>query len=112
MTYPLTWSIPSLERVTSTGIVYIAHYNVVATSDDGFTASSYGSIGLPAPDPSTTVPYQDITQDMAIGWVKNTLGQEQVTAITVALSSTIDEQRHPTHAQGVPWNNTVPALNP
>ena len=105
MTYPLTWSIAALERTTSDNIVYVAHYNVLATSDDGFTASSYSSIGLPSPDPATAIPYDDITEDTAITWVRDTLGSEQLSSIAAALTQSIEEQRNPTRAQGVPWTN-------
>ena len=59
--------IAQLERHLPDGVVMTAHWNASKTDGD-YTASAYGSIGLPAKDPSdpTFVAYEDITEAQAI----------------------------------------------
>ena len=75
-----TWSINTLERHTSSGIVYTVHYNINAT--DG----TY------------------LTEELVLQWTKSALGgDEKVTEIQNALQARIDEKRTPTKAHGKPW---------
>ena len=103
MATTFTWAINTLDRKTADGFVYTAHYTVNA-ADDTYSASAgmYGSVGFERPE--TLIPYDDLTEDMVISWVKTALGgAEKVTEIEAALQAQIDEQRNPTKAQGTPW---------
>ena len=103
MTTTFTWDIAQLERTTSDGIVYTAHYTIAAT-DGIYSASAYGSIGLEQPDPDNIIPFAMLEKDLVIGWVQDKLGgQEKVDEISAALQAQLDEQAAPTKAQGVPW---------
>jgi len=101
MAVTYTWSIPTLERHTSDGGVYIAHWRCTGVDDDGNSASSYGTCGLTydasAPD---FTPYDDITEAQAQGWVWGHVSQEDTEA---AIASKIDAMANPTTADGVPW---------
>ena len=102
MATTFTWSIATLERETSDGYVYTAHYRVDAT-DNTYTAGAYGSVGFERPQ--TLIPYSDLTEALCIRWVHNAIGgQEKVTEIEAALQAQLDEQRTPTKASGVPWS--------
>jgi hypothetical protein len=94
-----------LQRNLPAGLCTTAHWTASKTDGD-YTASAYGSIGLPAKDPSdpTFVAYEDITESQAIQWVLDTMGQEQVEALEANLDGQIEAQKHPTQAAGVPWN--------
>jgi len=48
-------------------------------------------------------PYDQITKEQAIGWVKTALGDEQVASIEAALEEQIQQKLNPTSAAGVPW---------
>jgi len=97
-----TWAIVNLERETSDGFVYTAHYTVAA-NDGTYGSSAYGSIGLERPE-GELIPYADLTLDIVIGWVQEKLGgEEKVASILAALQAQIDEQHAPTKAAGVPW---------
>ena len=99
-----TWTINTLERNTADGVVLTAHYSIDAVSEDGvYHSGAYGSIGLEQPDLETMVPYSEITQELAVQWVQEKLGSEQVESISAALQNQIDEQRSPSKATGVPW---------
>ncbi len=102
MATTFTWSIATLERETSDGYVYTAHYRVDAT-DNTYTAGAYGSVDFERPE--TLIPYSDLTEALVIGWVYNAIGgQEKVTEIEAALQAQLDEQRTPTKAKGIPWS--------
>jgi hypothetical protein len=96
-----TWAIAQLERETSDGYVFTAHYTVDA-NDGVYKAGAYGSIGFERPE-SSMIPFSDLTEEIVIGWVKEKFGDEKVLEIEEALQSQIEEQRHPSKASGVPW---------
>jgi len=97
-----TWAIANLDRETSDGFVFTAHYTVSA-ADGTYSAGAYGSIGFERPE--NLVPFADLTEEQVIGWVKEALGgDEKVAEIEAALQAQIDEQRAPTKSAGVPWN--------
>lgn len=109
VTFPFTtWDIANMERklpdgnVAPDGQVYTLHYTVTHYNQ-GETAGSYGSVGLTDPDPANYTPFDLITKEQAIGWLKATLGDEQVAAIEAALEAQIQEKLNPTHTSGVPW---------
>lgn len=96
-----TWAIAQLDRETSDGYVFTAHYTVDA-NDGVYKAGAYGSIGFERPE-SSMIPFSDLTEEIVIGWVKEKFGDEKVLEIEEALQSQIKEQRHPSKASGVPW---------
>lgn len=100
MTVTSTWNIVSLERETSDGFVYTAHYTVDA-NDGTYSAGAYGSIGFERPE--NLIPYMDLQKEQVIDWVKEALGSEKVLEIGQALLTQIEEQRNPSKASGVPW---------
>lgn len=96
----VTWTIAQLDRETSDGFVFTAHYRINA--DNGtYTAGAYGSLGFERPD--TLIPFSELTEEMVVGWVKDALTEEKVDEIEAALSTNIAEQVAPTKASGVPW---------
>jgi len=97
-----TLAVANLERETSDGYVYTAHYTVAA-NDGTYGSSAYGSIGLERPE-GELIPYADLTLDIVIGWVKEALGGgDKVAEIEAALQAQINEQRAPSKASGLPW---------
>ena len=100
MTTTTTWNIANLERETSDGYVFTAHYTVDA-NDGTYSAGAYGSIGFERPE--TLISYSDLTKELVVGWVKDKLGTEQVEAIEAALQAQLDEQHAPIKAAGLPW---------
>jgi len=99
-------NIVNLDRNLPAGLCTVAHWTATKTDGD-YTASAYGSIGLPAKDPSdpTFVAYEDITESQAIQWVLDTMGEEQVAALEANLDGQIEAQKNPTSASGTPWSN-------
>jgi hypothetical protein len=105
-----TWKVANLERNVADGKVYTVHYTVNALSDTvdpnsesgGFySAGAYGSVGL---DGEVTTPFENLTEEVVVGWVKEALGgEEKVAEIEAALQAQLDEKVAPTKAAGVPW---------
>lgn len=104
MTTVFSWAIANLERETNDGFIFTAHYTISAKSA-AYSAGAYGSIGFERPE--DLVPYSDITEEMAIQWVKDALTEEKVEQIEEALQNQLDEQAAPTKAAGVPWTAAV-----
>jgi hypothetical protein len=98
-----TWKIAQLERETSDGYVFTAHYTVDA-NDGTYSAGAYGSLGLERPE-GDMVPFADLTEEIVVGWVKEKLTAEKVTEVEATLQAQLDEQRSPSKAAGMPWAN-------
>ena len=103
----VTWTIATLEHEISDGSVIVAHWRASdseVVDDVTYSGSSYGTCGF-APDPSSPsyVPYLDITEEMAIGWTKDSLGEEQVESIEASIAAQIEESKAPAISTGTPW---------
>ena len=111
MAATFTWTISTLERDLIgdlAGGVIVAHWRCNAeqtegTGDDAVTynATSYGTCGF-APDPTSPdyIAYNDLTEQVVIGWCQNELDQD---AIEASLQANIDAQITPSTATGTPW---------
>ena len=98
------WNVAQLERLAATGEIRTVHYTVVARSeDDVYASSAYGSIGLDPADPSSMIPFADVTEAEVISWLKDKFGDDKIAEIEAALSQQIEDQRAPKVAQGLPW---------
>ena len=93
------WTISQMNRLTADGYVVTVHYNVSAT-DGTYNASIYGTVGYQQQPGETFIPYDDLTQDIVVGWVQNALGKDTVEA---SLQSQINAQINPVQESGLPW---------
>ena len=100
----VNWRIANLERETSDGYVFTAHYTIDA-NDGVYSAGAYGSIGLERPESKKLLPFSSLTQDLIVGWVKEKLTEEKVKEIEAALQAQLNEQHAPTKQAGVPWSS-------
>ena len=110
MAITYSWKVANLERTVADGKVGVVHYTVSAVSDvvnpnseeGGFySAGAYGSVGL---DGEVSVPFESLTEEVVVGWVKEKLGgTEKVAEIEAALAAQIEQQITPSTAVGVPW---------
>ena len=99
-----TWTIANLERNVADGGVTVAHWRVTESEtvgEDTFTASAYGTVGFtPDPDADDFVAYDDLTEEVVMGWVHAEVNQEETEA---ALTANIEGQKNPVSADGMPW---------
>jgi len=97
------WKIEQLERQLADGGVIVAHYRVFASEGDE-TVSAYGSLNLePKPSSPDFVPFENVTEEMAVDWVKEALTDVKIAQIEGQLAAVLDEKINPTTAQGMPW---------
>jgi hypothetical protein len=96
------WNIANLERHLSDGCVYTAHWTV-NLENQGESAGAYGSVGFSDPDPVNFTPYDQLTKEQVVGWVKDALGEEQVASVEESLANQIEQKLNPTDASGIPW---------
>ena len=107
----VTWTISQLERNTEDDGVIIAHWSalageVVGEGDDMevHEGSRYGTCGF-TPDSSASgyTAYEDITEEQALGWVKDSMGEEAVTGVEDSIAAQIADSKAPSVAVGTPW---------
>lgn len=101
MTSPtVTWKIVTLEREAADGYVYAGHYLVTAEEQD-LTANVYGSVKFERPE--NLIPFDQLTEDQLIQWVKDALGSEKLLEIGNVLLKKIEDQKQPSSITGTPW---------
>ncbi len=78
-----------------TDVVYNVHWIATGTEGD-YTANSIGTQAV-AVDPETPfIPFEDLTNEIIVGWTKEAMGAEQVQAIEDSVASQIAELKNPT----------------
>ena len=96
--------IKQIDRALPDGMVLSVHWTATKTEND-YTASVYGSVVLPAKEPSdpTFVDYEDLTQEQVIEWVKEAIGEEKMASLEDNMATQIEAQKTPKTASGLPW---------
>jgi mevalonate kinase len=97
------WKISNLDRNTADGFVNTVHWTASQTDGD-FTASTYSTVSFTKSEDVNLIPFETLTEDMLIGWIKASLGEEGVAAVEATLAQQIELQKHPVMASGVPWS--------
>ena len=95
----MKWSIVNMERDASTGFVNTVHWTC-SDVDGEFSGSVYGSVGLTG---ELTIPYESLTEEVVIGWVKEAIGAETVAAHEANVAAQIAAAKEPVTASGLPW---------
>ena len=103
MSTTFSWRIANLEHHTDDGVVFTVHYTVNA-EDGAYSAGAYGSLDLEAPEPDSMIPFDGLTEENVVGWVKGKFGDEKVAEIETALQTQLDEKHAPSKAAGLPWS--------
>ncbi len=104
-----TWTTTNLYTInlaTESDYVVTAIYNVSAT--DGAYSATLDSNSCQFTvdnDKPNYIPYEDLTNDIIIAWVKETLGENGVISITACLDGQIESQINPPVA---PQNTPLP----
>ena len=98
----VTWTISTLERNTDNGVV-VAHWRA-SDVDGDHSGSSYGTCGFtPDAEAEGFTAYEDITEAQAIGWCKDSMGEEAVTALEDSIAAQIADSKAPAISVGTPW---------
>ena len=102
MSATCTWNVYSTDRVLSSGVIEVVHYEVTATEGDASVRETF-STELDAPDVSTMTDYDQVTAEQCLGWVKDRLGEDVVAEVQERVIARLSVQENPTHGSGVPW---------
>ncbi len=111
MSITCTWSISNMQHLVDNGGVIAVEWS--CTAEGGGKSAYYGGKSEFAPDPSAPnfVPYEQLTEDMVLGWVFAALGDEK-TAIEADRIAKVEKQLNSTVASGVPWASQLPEPEP
>ena len=102
-----TWKVAALDYAVSqdglSNVVTNVHWTCFKEDENGNSGYSYGSQGLPAPDPSNFTDWDNLDEYTVITWAVSEMGEEQATAVQDGVDAQIAEKANPTHGCGVPW---------
>jgi hypothetical protein len=104
-----TWKILTLETYPQSegqqNVVFTIDWQVYL-SQDGKAVSNYGSVGVQYTQGSPFTPFNELTEEQVVGWVKAALGDERVAEIEAYLQSQLNELLNPTSVVlPPPWSN-------
>jgi hypothetical protein len=78
-----------------TDVVYNVHWIVTGTKED-YSATSIGTQVVPLDPETPFIPFDELTNEVVVGWTKNAMGEEQVQSIEDGIASQIAELENPT----------------
>ena len=101
------WNVTQLYTETIEGNTdYVVIANYITTGIDGeYTASLSGTAQFSTADVTTFIPYEDLTEEIVLGWVKESLGENGIISIEACIQGQIDSQITPPQ---VPVNTPLP----
>jgi hypothetical protein len=77
-----------------TDVVYNVHW--IATGVDGdYSATSIGTQVVPLSEGDAFIPFEDLTNEIVVGWTKDAMGKDQVDQIEASIASQIEDQKNP-----------------
>jgi hypothetical protein len=109
------WNVTALYTETIAGeqnYVVIANYEVVGV-DGTYTASLSNIARFSTESMSPFIPYEDLTNEIVIGWIQDELGVDGVSNLEACIQGQIDSQINPPVVPvntPLPWS-TVPVTN-
>ena len=78
-----------------TNVVYNVHWIVTGTKEE-YTANNIGTQIVTVDPEAPFIPFEDLTNEIVVGWTKEAIGEEQVQAIEDSIASQIAELENPT----------------
>ena len=85
-----------------TDVVYNVHWIVTGTSDqldpqgNAYSSTSIGTQVVPLDPETPFIPFDELTNEVVVGWTKDAMGEEQVQSIEDSIASQIAELENPT----------------
>ncbi len=83
------------EEEGETNVVYNVHWIVTGTEED-YSATNIGTQIVALNSEADFIPFEDLTNEIIVGWTKEAMGEEQVQAIEDSIASQIAELENPT----------------
>ena len=78
-----------------TDVVYNVHW-IVTGVDGDYSATSIGTQIVSLSEGGAFIPFEDLTNEIIVGWTKDAMGSDQVQAIEDSIASQIAEKENPT----------------
>jgi hypothetical protein len=108
MTTTYAWNVVQMDAYPEyeghTDVVFTVHWTLTGT-DGEHTAGVYGTVGLTLDPEADFTPYADLTEAQVVGWVKDALGEEQVTSYEENVAAQIDALVNPpVVTPALPWS--------
>lgn len=106
MAISYTWSISQLDSYPEadgyTDVVFNVHWHVEA-SEDGYSASAYGTqaVGYEADRPF--VAYADLTEELIVAWTKTSMGEYLIRLESSLAQQIADQKNPPVVVLPLPW---------
>ena len=107
MAITYNWGIVQLdaypEKDGLTDVVFTVHWTLNGDDGEGHSGSAYGSVGVTL-DEGDYTPFAELTKEQVVGWVKDSLGAEQVASLEASVANQIEQQINPTVVTPpLPW---------
>ena len=113
MSITIDWKVNDVESVIADGGVTNVKWSCSASGEAGEYAVNGGEAILePDVTSSDFISYDDLTESVVMGWVKDSLGEEEVASIEEVLTAKVTAQMSPTSQTGLPWSVDVVESNP
>jgi hypothetical protein len=110
MEIELLWDIDNIERYYENGGVVSIRW-VLNGSDGNLYIKKYGDISLtPDPESPDFIPFEELTKETVILWVKSTLGEQSVRSHEEETINHIKSLYSPKIKSGLPWTSNIQSL--
>ena len=77
-----------------TDVVYNVHW-IVTGVDGDYSATNIGTQIVSLSEGGAFIPFEDLTNEIIVGWTKDAMGADQVQAIEDSIASQIEDQKNP-----------------
>ena len=77
-----------------TNVVYNVHW-IVTGVDGDYSATNIGTQIVPLSEGDTFIPFEDLTNEIVVGWTKEAMGEGQVAQIEATIAAAIEDQINP-----------------
>jgi hypothetical protein len=96
------WKIQSMQHEIDSGLVISAQWTISQSGDPSVLSAS-----INFEKGSSFIPYEDLTSDIVLGWIRSKLGDEAATKLELAHDDQILQQANltpkPLLETGLPW---------
>lgn len=108
MAIETTWKIEDMKAHTSNEGVFEATWTVWATREEKYVTEINGVVEFnPDPNDADFTAYDDLTEDVVIGWVQTVIGKDEAEQLATdklnKLHPIINEENPQTVKDGIPW---------
>ena len=112
MAITYTWNVVQLdaypEKDGLVNCVFTCHWTLNGDDGEGHTGAAYGSVGVTLDEGGAYTPFDNLTKEQVVVWVKDSLGDEQVTSLEANIANQIEQQINPTVVTPpLPWAPAV-----